>query len=121
MPFLRFRLLISFLSSSLFYKYPSIIYNSTFPFFAMKPPMAKIISDFLPFTIISCAFDHKYCHKLAGSMAPTCRAKAYDLLIFCLPGIVHITLGDRDVPLFPQITWIPFISFFDLAKCCISS
>jgi hypothetical protein len=91
------------------------------PFFAMEPLITKIISVFLPFDIIRCAFGHINCHKLAGSMAPTCRVKAYHLPITCLQGIVQLHY-DIGLNIFiPQISPIPLISFFDLAKSCLSS
>src|ERR1035438_949151 len=97
------------------------IYNSTFSFFAMKPPIAKIISDFLPFNIICCAFGHMYCHKLEGWMAPTCGAEDYHLLRVHFAKTVHILYEIRVDLFFLQIFRIPLISLFDLAKCCLSS
>jgi hypothetical protein len=87
----------------------------------MEPLMAKIVSVFLPFDISDCAFGHIDCTKLAGSMAPTCRAEDYHLPIICLQGIVQL-LYDIEIDIFIlQIFLTPLISFFDLAKSCLSS
>src|ERR1039458_3322870 len=100
--------LINFIThSSLFNKYPYTLYNSTFSFFAMEPLIAKIICDFLPFDIISCAFGQIDCYKLEGSMAPTCRAMDYHLLSLHFAKTVHI-LYDMGIDIFfLQISRIP--------------
>jgi hypothetical protein len=121
MPFSPIQLInfISLFNSIL--QVPYTLYNSTFSFFAMNPLMLKINFCFFSFSITSCAFGHINCCKLAGSMAPTCRVKDYHLPISCLKGIVQL-LYNIEIDIFIlQIFLTPLISFFDLAKSCLSS